>query len=167
VSELAVRDVTPADVGGIRRVAERGWTATYADILSPATVDAALSAWYDHDTTREHVERDDVAYLVAEADEELRGYVSGDPGDETGVATLGALYVSPDHWNEGTGTALLDAFEAVCRQSGSATVRVRVLAANDVGVSFYRARGYEAIGERRTDLFGERVVERVFRGRLE
>jgi ribosomal protein S18 acetylase RimI-like enzyme len=167
MGEVTVRDATPADVGGIRHVAERGWTAAYDDALSRDTVDAALSAWYDDDVTREAVERDDVAYLVADVDGTVRGYVSGDPGDGDGVATLGALYVDPDHWNEGIGTALLEAFEAVCLQRGSETVRLRVLAENDVGVSFYRTRGYEMVSERRTELFGEPVTERVFRGHLE
>lgn len=42
--------------------------------------------------------------------------------DEVSVAILGTLYVGSDHWNEGIGTALLNEFEAFCRQHGYDTI---------------------------------------------
>jgi hypothetical protein len=36
---------------------------------------------------------------------------------------------------------------------------LRVLAANDRARAFYRARGYEFLGEEATDVFGESAVE--------
>lgn len=78
-----------------------------------------MSEWYGREDTRKHVESDSIAYVVAEEGGEVVGYVSGGPGDEEGVATLGAIYVDPDHWNEGIGTALLSAFEGFCRQGAT------------------------------------------------
>lgn len=165
--ECTVREATAEDVSAIQRVAERGWNATYGDILSQETIDAAMGEWYDAASTKGLIEREEVAYFVAEHDGDLVGYVSGGPSGETGVATLGAIYVDPDYWNEGIGTALLETFETVCRQQGYEELQVNVLAENHVGRSFYRKHGYEVVEERETDLLGEVAAECVFRGRIE
>lgn len=167
MADVTIREATPHDVDGIRRVADRGWHAAYGDILSRETIEAAIAEWYDADAIRELVDRDDTAYFVAEDDGDIVGYVGGGPSDEDGVATLGAIYVDPDRWGEGIGTALLNAFETSCRRRDYEVVRLRVLAENDVGSSFYRTRGYAVVDERETELFGERVCERVFRGRID
>lgn len=166
MTDVAIREATAGDVPAIRRVAERGWNAAYGDIVSQATIDAAMDEWYAPDSTRAAIEREDVTYLVAERDRTVLGYVSGGPGDETTVAHLGAIYVDPDHWGAGIGTALLSAFESACRERGYDGVRFEVLAENDVGTSFYRSHGFAVVEERTTDLFGESVRERVFAGPL-
>lgn len=105
-----VRDAVPEDTEGITRVAEQGWTTAYADILAESTIEAALAEWYDPTLTRERIDDDDVTYLVAVQDESVVGYVSGAAHDST-VVSLGSIYVTPDHWGDGIGTALLSEFE--------------------------------------------------------
>lgn len=161
-----IRSAKPADVDGICRVAEQGWTAAYDGILARETIDRAIDEWYDPDSIRELIDRNEVTYLVAE-DEGVVGYASGGPDGEGDVAALGAIYVDPDRWGEGIGTALLEAFERERRQAGDRAVRLRVLAANEVGIPFYRDRGYEPVADREGELFGELVEERVFRRDLE
>lgn len=167
MNELTLREATPDDVTGVLRIAERGWNTTYADILSQETIDAAMAEWYDTDTIREFIESEDVAYFVAERDENIVGYVSGGPSNEANVATLGAIYVDPDYWNEGIGTALLREFEEFCRRRNYETVRFLVLSENDIGESFYRKQGYEIIEKQETDLFDETVSENLFPGKVE
>jgi ribosomal protein S18 acetylase RimI-like enzyme len=167
VSEPTIREATVADVPSILRVAERAWNAAYGDILPQACIDTAMGEWYDGETTRELLERDGIVYLVAELDGELVGYLNGGPSDEEGVARLGALYVDPERWGEGVGTALLETFETVERERGTDALRFRVLSANTVGTSFYRSHGYDAVDQAWTNLFGERVRESVFRGELD
>ncbi|MFC4986640.1 GNAT family N-acetyltransferase [Saliphagus infecundisoli] len=168
MTDPTIRTATPEDVTGIRHVAERSWNAAYNGILDGETIDCALEEWYDPDQVREFVDRDEVTYLVAE-DGDVVGYASGGPdGEGEGdVAVLGAIYADPDLWGEGIGTALLSAFERERRRAGDDAVRLRVLADNEVGIAFYRARGYEPVAEREDELFGERVAERVFRRALE
>jgi ribosomal protein S18 acetylase RimI-like enzyme len=121
-----------------------------------------MADWYDPDATRELVRREDVAYFVAERGGEVVGYVSGGPSDDGDVALLGAIYVDPEHWGCGAGSALLDAFEGFCRREGYDSIVLRVLAENEVGTSFYEARGYTTVEERETELFGESTRERVY-----
>lgn len=167
MDDVTVRDATTEDVPAIRTIAERGWRAAYRDILSTETIDAAIESWYDPETLRESVTREDVAYLVAERDGAVLGYVSGRPTEEDGVASLGAIYVDPDHWQEGVGAALLAAFEDRCRRRGADRIEFRVLSDNDVGKSFYRSQGYERVETADAELFDERVTEDVFRGSVD
>lgn len=170
MADPTICPATPEDVAGIRRVAERGWTAAYDEILAQETIDLALAEWYDRDTLQEFVGHEGGTYLVAE-DEGIVGYVSGgqngEDDGEDGSAVLGAIYVDPDCWGEGVGTALLEAFERERRVLGDRAVRLRVLADNEIGIGFYRARGYEAVADREDELFGEEVEELVFHRELE
>lgn len=167
MSSITVREAALADADAIRRVAERGWKATYGHILPTETIDTALDEWYTVDGTRAAIEREDIGYFVAERAGDVVGYVSGGSTDEDGVAVLGAIYVDPNCWNEGIGTALLETFETFCREQGDETIRFRVLSENDVGASFYKRHGYEVAETEETDLFGETVLEDAYRGQID
>lgn len=177
-----MRAASAHDVAGIRAVARAAWTATYGDLLRPETIDAALAEWYALDSLRSLVAADDAWCFVAYEGNELVGHASGQPvesdeteaepapsGDAAGgpTAELGAIYVAPDRQGQGFGTTLLERFEAAARERGCDAVRLRALSANDVGASFYESRGFEAVREESTELFGESVRETVFRRALE
>lgn len=166
MTEVTVRAAASEDVPAILRIAERGWNAAYDGLLSQETIDSAMTEWYDPATTRKQIEHEDVTYFVAENNGRILGYASGGPSEEGTAATLGAIYVDPDHWGNGIGTVLLEAFEDFCRRRGYDTIQYQVLAKNDVGTSFYQNHGYGVIDERETDLFDETVREYVFRGRI-
>ena len=167
MGEITIREATPNDVADILHIAERGWYTAYDDILSRETIKSAMAEWYDADTTREFITRKDVAYFVAERNGDIVGYVSGGPSREEHVANLGAIYVDPDYWNEGIGTALLREFEGFCRRRDYEYIQFQVLSENAVGKSFYRKQGYEIIETRDTELFTESVSETLFRGTVQ
>lgn len=167
MSDPAIREATPEDVPAIRRIGERAWRAAYGAFLPETVIEAAMAEWYDPDAIRESVASEGGEFLVADGERGVVGYLSGRPSEDPGVATLGAINVDPDRWKEGIGSALLSAFESFCRDRDLAVVRARVLAENEIGVPFYRARGYEAVEEREVDLFGTAVRERIFRKSLQ
>jgi len=75
---------------------------------------------------------------------------------------LARLYVRPDDWNEGIGTALLERLEADFSTAVD-RIRLAVLAANQVGISFYESRGFDRVATRSSDLAAgleEHVYER-------
>jgi len=167
MAEVIVRPARRDDVDDIHRIAEAGWNAAYEDIIAQETIDAAMDEWYDVEGTREFIEHEDVGYFVAEDESGgVVGYVSGGPGENRGVAKLGAIYVDPDRWGDGIGSTLLDQFESFCREEGFDTLEFEVLAGNDVGASFYRKHGYDVVDESESDLFGETVEEYRFRGEI-
>lgn len=164
MDSVTIREATFADVEDILRIAEQGWNEAYSGILSQETIDTAMTEWYGADNTREIVEREDAVYFVAERNGEIIGYVSGGPSNKKNVANLGAIYVDPNHWGKGTGTALLETFEDYCRREDYDRIRFRVLSENDVGTSFYRKHGYNVIDEQETNLFDELVRECIYSG---
>lgn len=165
--DTTFRDATTEDVPAIRRIAEAGWNATYGSILEPETIDRAMAAWYDPESMRQVIEAGDVLYFVAEREDAVIGYASGGLCDEESVATLGAIYVDPDHWREGVGTALLTEFERACKKAGCDTLEIRVLEGNEVGSAFYRNRGYRVTETQESELFGEPIREQCFRGTID
>lgn len=96
-----------------------------------------------------------------------QGYRHGVPTTEDSVVTLAALYVTPEYWVEGVGTALLDVVEQSSRQRGTTGVSLRICPENDVGMSFNRKHGYEVVDQRETELFGKTVLERILTATVE
>jgi GNAT superfamily N-acetyltransferase len=166
MEKLTVREAVPDDTSGILSVAEAGWTETYGDMLAPETISAALSEWYDESGTRDAIEQDDVGYFVAERSGSVTGYLSGSVREDA-VGHLGAIYVTPDEWGNGIGTALLERFERWCAERGCSEIRLRVLSENTIGRSFYRSHGYESTDTEQTELFGEQLSQQLFWGVIE
>ena len=166
MTELTVREAVPADTPEILSVAEVGWRETYGEILAAETISTALDEWYDGSDTREAIDREDVGYFVAERDGPVVGYLSGGVRDDS-IGHLGAIYVAPDKWGEGIGTALLQRFEQWCADRDCSEIRLHVLSENAIAQSFYRSHGYESIESEQTALFDETVSQQVFRGTVE
>lgn len=142
-----VRPASPEEADEIQAVGRASWHAAYDDILGPETVDERIDEWWALDGLREAARDDDHVFLVAERDE-LVGVAHATPDDDRpGVYGIGRLYVHPDRWGEGVGSALVDGVvERV--PDGTERLRLVVLAENEVGVSFYESYGFECVGER-------------------
>lgn len=69
-------------------------------------------------------------------------------------AGLKAIYVDPEHWGEGVGTALLERGLSLLPEAVE-TLRLEMLDGNDVGDAFYRAKGFERTGEATHEIDGE------------
>jgi GNAT superfamily N-acetyltransferase len=83
---------------------------------------------------------------VAECDGQIVGFSTVLPRDD-GNAELEGLFVRPDMWRTGVGTRLIEAAEAMAARWGAGTLNV---VANRHAELFYRACGFERIGEQRT-----------------
>lgn len=165
MSTHTVREAVPEDVPAIQRVARAGWHAAYDDSLGPDTVDDCIDDWYDAETVVSGIENDDVAYFVAEVPDEVVGYASAGPTDEEypeTVAGLYSIYVHPDRWGAGIGTTLLGRCLDRLRNRGFERIHLRVLDDNEVGISFYRSRGFERVDEEEVELQGTPVTESEF-----
>jgi ribosomal protein S18 acetylase RimI-like enzyme len=137
---MDVRPATREDVAAIEAVARAAFEAAYG-FLAHETREALLAAAYDPAHLRELVTREDAHLLVADADEVI-GFALARQEWADELALL-RLYVHPDHWGEGAGSALLDAVAAVAADREVARVRARVLAKNYVARPFFESRGFE------------------------
>lgn len=142
------------DIRGILSVHARSWRVAYDPILPDSAIDRVI----DPDPDHEHIEdrhaelypdRDRV--FLAEDDGGIVGYAYVRWGSETkpfvgpDEAGLKEIYVDPDCWGQGIGTALLT--RCLDRLPDRLTaLKLEALARNEVGSSFYSARGFEHIG---------------------
>ena len=168
---VTIRAVQPEDAPAIRDAARKTWRAAYEGILDDATIDRKLEEWYDVDALVESIDSDEGTFLVAadaDADADAEGSPddvvgfaqAGPSGEDDGAFVLSRIYVRPDWWGEGIGTRLLDQAIGTIRNESAETLRVAVLADNDVGVAFYEARRFERVREKTTDVGREYVYVR-------
>ncbi|MFC4407977.1 GNAT family N-acetyltransferase [Haloarchaeobius iranensis] len=163
--DYIVREAEQADASGIQRVARAGWHAAYDDAMGSDTVDDCIDDWYDHETVAGAITDDDIDYLVATAEDRVVGYASAGPTDDDrpeAVAGLYSIYVHPDRWGAGIGTTLLERCTGRLRERGFEHLCLRVIATNEVGISFYRSHGFEKTGEEAAELKGQSLDEYEF-----
>ena len=151
-----------ADVRDVARVNARAWQAAFDGVvpdevleeLDPSLTDAEAAAGL------EARRGDREAFLVAEDDGRVVGYAYVRWGEETKAfvgasdAGLKELYVDPDRWGRGVGTALLErGLERL--PEDVERLRLETLADNEVGRRFYEARGFERTGTSTAEVVGE------------
>ena len=85
---------------------------------------------------------------VAELDGRVVGFVTVLPPQE-GEAELDGLFVEPDGWRGGVGRRLVAEAERRARAAGAGAIHV---IANGRALAFYRACGFEVVGEVMTRL---------------
>ena len=130
----------------------RGWQEAYRDILprdflAGLHVDAREIAWR---SMLESDEQEAAPAWVAERAGVVVGFVAtGPPRDEdvpVPGAEIYAIYVLPESWRGGAGTALLATAVDHWRALGATTLVLWVLEANARGRSFYEALGWSPDG---------------------
>jgi len=163
ITDSTVREATVDDIEAIQRVARRAWHETYG-FLDEEIVEEMLAQGYSTEFLEEAIERPELTLFVAGRDGEVVGYASCERPDEEGIGQV-SLYVDPDHWGEGFGTALLEQAESYLRELGASAVEDAVLADNEVGTAFYEPR-FEQVGETTVELGGEQLPAVVYRREL-
>jgi len=167
---VEVRDARAADRRAVRDV----HVASVRGLGGKMYNEDVVAAWIgdeDRDPENYRVEGDDVEFLVAVDDAlsepEERPVVGfaelrvGEPEeyDVEADAEIRAMYVAPEHADDGVGTALVHELESRACQHGLETI---VLTASLNALSFYERRGFERVRERTHEFGGEvpgRVVE--------
>ncbi|MFC7058499.1 GNAT family N-acetyltransferase [Halovenus salina] len=141
---VRIREATPADASRIAAVAEKAWYEAHAPIIGEEIVAEFLAKYYDTDSLREVIDRDGWITTVAEADEEVVGFVSGGPDDDgPSLLHLNRIYIRPERWGEGIGGRLVASFEQDARALESDRISLRVMAENERAVRFYESAGFD------------------------
>ena len=138
----------------------RAWREAYGEIVSEEILASMIvdASGEDVRKWRDRIDEDRGQFLVA-VDERVLGYAYVRWGEtksfvEDGKAGLKEIYVHPDRWGEGVGTALLDAC-IDCLPENVTALKLEVLAENERGRGFYEARGFEQVGEAEIEIAGE------------
>ncbi|PSP73828.1 N-acetyltransferase [Halobacteriales archaeon QS_3_64_16] len=138
-----LRSAKTSDARAIERVARRSWHAAYDDFLGEGVVEEIVGKWYDREGLRDATREDGHVFVLAVKEGAVQGFAHAGPSAEHDGWSLFRIYVVPGRWGEGIGTALLERVEEELEARGVSTYELAVLAANDVGVSFYEARGFD------------------------
>lgn len=156
---LDVRPARPEDVGAIRRIARASLEASYSSLLATETIDQAVTVWYGDEPFHERLAEPDTTFLLAQVGTELAGFSEVQLEADGAVGAIDWLHVDPHHRCQGIGTTLLEETERALLQEGAMRIEGRVLADNDAGNEFYRARGYTLTGSRRIQVAGSVLEE--------
>lgn len=170
--ETRIRSAEPSDAGGIARVHVAAWKSAYRGLLPDSTL-AGLSVEDTEKHWRQRLAGPWGEVLVLTREEQVVAFVGYGPtqdegGDPEQVGEIYVLYVTPDEWRRGHGTALTQAALDALRASGRAEVVLWVLDDNERAIAFYGAAGFLTDGttqvkERRD---GTRMMVARYRRRL-
>jgi GNAT superfamily N-acetyltransferase len=159
-----VRPARPEDAAAIAAVHVRTWQAAYDHVFGADRL-AVLDEQLPRRIERwERLLREEEGVWVAEEDGRIVGFVGvGASRDEAGEGELYSIYVLPEAWGGGAGTALM----AVAREQLLAAYPASILWVlddNPRARRFYEREGWAVDGGRKTDTFlGVEVSEVRYR----
>lgn len=177
-SDMRVRPIQDQqDVRELTAAHARAWEAAYEGVLPDPIIADVADEEPTPEAVRAQYERladyDDDKVLVVETDDgTVRGYAvfrwgadDTKPSVGEAEAELKELYVDPDWWGQGLGTALLEA--GMDRLPADIeSLALETLAGNDIGIAFYEARGFERDGTASFETEAGRHETYVYRKRL-
>jgi GNAT superfamily N-acetyltransferase len=160
-----VRRARLEDAAAIAEVHVRTWQAAYEHVfgakrLAALTVEQRLPLW------RQILEEPAQTVFVAEtAEGRIEGWCTvGRSRDADADSELWGIYVLPDAWGNGAGTALMRAGVEALRASGSRDAILWVMEDNPRARRFYEREGWSADGRHKLDRFlGVEVAEVRYR----
>lgn len=149
---VTVRRAEPRDAAGIAGVHVRSWQVAYRGLLPDERLDEL--------SVEERAQRwgallgdgDGTSFtLIADRDDRIAGFCSvaapsrdADAGEHT--AEVAAIYVEPELWRRGVGSALLAAAIEELRRGGLHDATLWVFAENADARSFYARFGFDPDG---------------------
>lgn len=139
-----VRPAAPADAEGIVSVCSRAYRATYDGLVPESFVERSITDFYNVPRVLSEIAPDPpgwLGYLVAADGDQVVGAAGGGLSGP-GIAELHVIYVEPARRNEGIGSGLLDLLLARLREHDATELWASVMENNDLGLPFYRARGF-------------------------
>jgi len=144
-SEVRIRPASTADAAGL----VESLAALFAEDAATrdSTMDADYPRSYGEQGFTELMAMPDRLVLVAEADGQVVGHLTGRIDEPTpirpvSVATLASMYVRPAHRRHGIGARLVEQFREWARDQNARRMSVTAYTANDDAVRFYRRQGF-------------------------
>lgn len=157
---MDVRKATDEDRSRISEIARRSLEASYS--LSPGTIEAAVTQWYDSEEFADKLDRSDLLMLVGEEGGEIVAFSEIGLFEGEEYADVLWLHVHPDYRGEGLGSDLFDAVDDHIDDTAATRLRGRVLSINEAGNTFYQEMGFEKVGEGEVEIDGSPHSEVVY-----
>ena len=159
-----LRRATGADAAAVAAMHVQAWQTAYRGIVPDAFLDGldvgARASRYAFDRSGPG---DPETWIAVEGDDVV-GMVSVSPSrddDLPGLGEVQALYVAPDRWRSGAGSALMARAERLLTDAGFTEALLWVLEDNARGRRFYEVAGWEVDGRVKTVEIGGRELGEV------
>jgi len=140
--DYRIRQMKKKDIPEVQRVAKSSWNATYKGIIPLETQEKFLSNAYSTKNMKWRLKNSN--FYVALVDEQIVGFANYSPVSINGEVELGAIYLYPEYQGNGIGTAFL---QIGIEELGATEIQLNVEKNNRIGITFYRAKGFEIISE--------------------
>ena len=167
---MIVRNATVNDARLIAEIKVAGWRAAYRGVMPDEVLDQ-LSVEEQTGKWRRRISDHPGRVLVADTNGAVSGYVSAaasrddDPPNPT-IGEIYALYVFPDDWRHGVGSALVAAALGVLRRQGFTLATLWVLVDNVSAIRFYQARGFQPDGRSKLENWGDASLREIALARV-
>jgi ribosomal protein S18 acetylase RimI-like enzyme len=148
--DFTIRDMTLEDLKDVQDVAKTSWHATYEGIIPLSVQENFLKSAYNDEMMKARLARSFL--FVAEVTGKIVGFANFSPVNEEGDAELSAIYLSPEFQGRGIGTMLLN--QGILKIDGVKKIYLNVEKENNIGVTFYEAKGFKQIEEFDEDFDG-------------
>lgn len=161
---LSIRQATEDDAEAIARVQAKTWESTYADLLPRQAIEGQFHPRHVGNWRRILRGPQGRFVLVADADDEIIGFVSGGQSRDPKAgftAEIYALYVLEIWQGWGIGRALFEASRDQLAADGHDRLMLWVLVGN-LASGFYERLGGLTIAERDDEVGGAKVRERAY-----
>lgn len=147
---VIIRTMHVEDIPQVQDVAKKSWNATYEGIIPFEIQEKFLKVAYNNDRMKQRLERSFL--FVAEIDSNVVGFANFSPVNDEGKAELGAIYLYPEYQGKGIGSALLQ--KGINELEGVEEIYINVERDNEIGKSFYDAKGFQVLKEFDDDFEG-------------
>lgn len=169
---LEVREATKDDIPVIAEIHVAGWQGAYGGIVDQTyldgfTVPMRITKW------QEHFDKGESQAMLAHQEDKAVGFVSFGPLRTAPAGTskirplysseIYALYLKPEFFRAGIGTALLKAAVEKLIEQKHQSLCLWVLDKNKRGCSFYESIGGQRVGKKMVE-FGPTTAKEVCYG---
>ncbi|MGG0644552.1 GNAT family N-acetyltransferase [Sporosarcina gallistercoris] len=151
--KFKIRTMKSEDTQQVQKVAKLSWNATYDAIIPVDVQERFLKNAYSDDMMSRRIQNS--VMLVAEQEGIVVGFANFTRVNEAGESELAAIYLIPDAQGQGIGTALL--LKGMNFLDDAKTIVLTVEAENQIGKTFYEAKGFDVIDEFEEDFDGHKL----------
>lgn len=163
-----IRSADDNDIPALAHIHVEGWKAGYKnivdqDFLNTLNVDDRAKDW------KSWMDAGEVPTIIAEIDGKPVGFSiygglrTPPPGTSSirplYTGELYALYVLPDHWGQGIGTALMKSAVNIMRENKHKSMCLWVVDKNERAKNLYEKLGGQRIGKKQVEIGPSKVKE--------
>ena len=153
-----IRGGKSSDSAALGRIYCEAWKTAYRGIM-PDEFLTTLTPRNCMPPSR-HISQDNCFVYVA--DGEIVGLVNFGPGRDIDMPEIRSIYMLPEYWGKGAGTALFRAAEEAIKASGAHSLHLWTLTDNARACRFYEHMGMHECGGRTINIGGCELSEIMY-----